>query len=55
MADALPKDFAITALSTEAIRRGISYGNLVAATTAEERLAIVKRYERKWRTGRKRG
>lgn len=44
----IPEGFAIIALSTEAVKRGTSYGKLVAATTREERRKIVARYEKKW-------
>lgn len=47
----LPGDFALDALSTEALRRGkrmgradYSYGKLVADTTQEERERIVDTY-----------
>lgn len=45
----LPEGFAIIALSTEAAKRGTSYGKLVAATSREERKKIIDRYEKKWR------
>ena len=44
----LPEGFAIIALSTEAAKRGTSYGKLVAATTREERKKIIERYKKKW-------
>ena len=44
----LPEGFAIIALSTEAAKRGTSYGKLVAAITEEERKKIIERYKKKW-------
>ena len=36
---------ALTALTSEARRRGISYGRLVMSTTEQEREEIVERYQ----------
>lgn len=48
----LPEGFAIIALSTEAVKRGTSYGKLVAAITEEERKKIIERYKKKWLSGK---
>ena len=51
----LPEDYAIDALSTEALRRGkemgrsYSYGQLVADTTEEERERIVDEHKKGFR------
>ncbi len=45
---------ALSALAREANRRGISYGNLVANTTEQERAEIIRDYcAEKWKKGRK--
>ena len=43
----LPADFALTALSDEALRRHTTYGKLVAAITSEERERIVEAYRQR--------
>ena len=48
----LPEGFAIIALSTEAAKRGTSYGKLLAAITPEERKKIIERYKKKWLSGK---
>lgn len=45
--DKLPADFALNALSDEAIRRHTTYGKLVAAITPEERERIVEEYRQR--------
>lgn len=35
---------ALTALAVEAKRRGVSYGKLVAETTEQERIKIIRDY-----------
>ena len=48
----LPEGFAIIALSTEAAKRGTSYGKLVAAITPEESKQIIERNKKKWLSGK---
>lgn len=52
----LPEDFAVVALSLEALERGTSYGKLVAATTLEERETLIEAWkERLYGRPRKQG
>lgn len=42
--DKLPADFGVNALSDEALRRGTSYGKLVARLQPGEREEILEKY-----------
>ena len=51
----LPEDFAVVALSLEALERGTSYGKLVAATTLEEREELTEAWKARLYGQKRRG